>query len=63
MCPTKTATLNLRIDPLVKDAVKVAAAKDQRSVANLLELLIRKHCKEIGIPVPEQSDMFGDDDG
>ena len=63
MAPKKTATLNLRIDPLVKEGIKLAAAKDQRSVANLVELLIRKHCKEIGISVPEQTDMFGDSDG
>lgn len=63
MTAKKTATLNLRIDPLVKEGIKLAAAKDQRSVANLVELLIRKHCKEIGISVPEQTDMFGDSDG
>lgn len=63
MSPTKTATLNLRIDPLVKEGVKRAAEMDHRSVANLIELLIRKHCKEIGIPVPEQTDLFGDNDG
>lgn len=63
MASTKTATLNLRIDPLVKDAIKLAAEKDQRSVANLIELLIRNHCKEVGIPVPQQTDLFGDDNG
>lgn len=63
MASTKTATLNLRIDPLVKDAIKLAAEKDQRSVANLIELLIRSHCKEVGIPVPQQTDLFGDDNG
>ena len=63
MALTKTATLNLRIDPLVKEGVKAAAAKDHRSIANLVELLIRKHCKEIGIPIPEQTDLFGDNDG
>ncbi|MBT4796669.1 MAG: hypothetical protein HON83_09765 [Candidatus Marinimicrobia bacterium] len=61
MTATKTATLNLRIDPLVKDAIKVAATKEHRSVANLVEILIRNHCKEIGIPVPEQQSLFGDE--
>lgn len=61
MTATKTATLNLRIDPLVKAGVQAAAAKDQRSVANLVELLIRNHCKEIGMPIPEQTDLFRDD--
>lgn len=61
MSPTKTATLNLRIDPLVKEGVKRAAEMDHRSVANLVELLIRTHCKDVGIPVPEQADMFGEE--
>jgi len=59
--PRKTATLNLRIDPVLKEAVRVAALKDQRSVANLVEVLIRKHCEAAGIPVPEQQNLFGKD--
>jgi predicted HicB family RNase H-like nuclease len=59
--PRKTATLNLRIDPVLKEAVRVAALKDQRSVANLVEVLIRKHCEAAGIPVPEQQNLFGED--
>ena len=58
MPPTKTATLNLRIDPAVKEAVQAAAARDRRSVANLIELLIRKHCRKVGIPVPTQAELF-----
>jgi len=36
-----------------------------REVANLIELLIRRHCEEVGIPIPEQSELFdsGDSDG
>ena len=55
---TKIATLNLRIDPGVKDAVREAADIEHRSVANMIEMLIRRHCKSAGIVVPEQSDMF-----
>ena len=61
MSPRKTATLNLRIDPLLKEAARVAAEKDHRSVANLIELLIRRHCEANGIPIPEQTDLFGGD--
>ncbi len=56
----KTATLNLRIDPVLKEAVKEAAELDQRSVANLIEVLIRRHCDEVGIRIPEQPDLFED---
>lgn len=58
MPATKTATLNLRIDPAVKEAAQAAAARDHRSVANLIELLIRQHCRKVGIAVPTQSELF-----
>ena len=64
MVAKKIATLNLRIDPAVKDAVKIAANKEHRSVANFMETLIRQHCKEVGIVIPEQHSLFDkDDDG
>ena len=63
MPPRKIATLNLRIDPLVKDTVKQAAEQEHRSIANLIEVLIRDHCKHAGIIIPEQQALFKDDDG
>ena len=58
MTPKKTATLNLRIDPSLKEAARVAALRDHRSIANLIELLIRRHCEASGIAIPEQSELF-----
>lgn len=58
MAISKTATLNLRIDPALKEAVRIAALLDHRSVANLIEVLIRKHCEERGISIPEQQTLF-----
>lgn len=58
MAPSKTATLNLRIDPVLKEAARIAALRDHRSVANLIEVLIRKHCEEQGISIPEQQALF-----
>ena len=64
MSPLKTATLNLRVDPAIKDAARIAATREHRSVANLIEVLIRRHCEETGIPIPEQQVLFnGADDG
>jgi len=60
MLSKKTATLNLRIDPVLKEAARIAAARDHRSVANLIEVLIRRHCAATDIPVPEQQAMFDD---
>ena len=58
MPPTKTATLNLRIDPALKEAARAAAIHEHRSVANLIELLIRRHCEAEGISIPEQVELF-----
>ena len=61
MSPRKTATLNLRIDPIVKEAARIAAMQEQRSVANMVEVLIRRHCEEVGIPVPDQQSLFDEE--
>ncbi len=50
---TKVSTLNLRIDPDVKGAVRKAAAREHRSVANMVEVLIRRHCDQAGISISE----------
>jgi hypothetical protein len=55
---TKTATLNLRVDPALKDALREAAAREHRSVANMVEILIREHCRQANIPIPEQNELF-----
>ena len=53
---TKVSTLNLRIRPSIKAAVREAAAREHRSVANMVEMLIRRHCDQAGITVPDQLD-------
>ncbi len=62
MSPSKTATLNLRIDPRLKEAARIAAQRDHRSIANLIEVLIRKHCETHGISIPEQHALFPEAD-
>lgn len=59
MSRTKIATLNLRIAPSLKEAVREAADLEHRSVANMVEMLIRRHCDEAGIVITEQTEMFG----
>ncbi len=61
MAPKKTTTLNLRIDPALKEAIREAANQDHRSIANMIEVLIRKHCGEAGISIPEQQTLFDDE--
>jgi hypothetical protein len=55
---TKISTLNLRIQPGLKDAVREAAAREHRSVANMIEMLIRRHCQQTGIAITEQNELF-----
>ena len=61
MIAKKTNTLNLRVDPLVKDDVRYAANPKQRSVANMVEIMIRQYCQDAGYPVLEQTPLFGDE--
>lgn len=53
MARTKISTLNLRVNPAIKQAVRRAAEQEHRSVANMVEVLIRRHCEEAGIPIAE----------
>lgn len=58
----KTATLNLRIDPVLKEAARIAAAQEHRSIANLVEVLIRQYCERIGVSIPDQAELFPQED-
>ncbi|WP_373025850.1 ribbon-helix-helix protein, CopG family [Thioalkalivibrio sp.] len=61
MATTKTATVTFRIDPAVKEALRTAAAREHRSIANMVEVLIRDYCGRNGITIPEQGDLLGDE--
>ncbi len=45
---TKTATLNLRIEPELKEAAERAATDDRRSVTSLIEKLLAEYLRERG---------------
>ena len=53
MPKTKISTLNLRIEPALKAAVREAADREHRSVANMVEVLIRRYCDDAGIDITE----------
>ena len=61
MSPKKTTTLNLRVNPGIKEAIREAANREHRSIANMVEILIRQHCEKVGITVPEQHSLFLED--
>ena len=54
MSPRKTTTLNLRVDPAIKEALRKAAQRENRSIANMIEVLICRHCEAAGIRIPKQ---------
>lgn len=55
MAASKTATLTLRIEPEVKQALQRAAVLEHRSIANMVEVLILEHCKAKGIATKSPS--------
>jgi hypothetical protein len=44
----KTADLNIRISPKLKEAARKAAEKDQRTLSSLIERLLTEHCRKAG---------------
>jgi hypothetical protein len=52
MATIKTATLTFRIDPGLKEALRIAADQEHRSIANMIEVLIREYCEQRGIAIP-----------
>lgn len=58
MSPTKTEALSFRVDPSVKEALRIAAEREHRSLANMFEVLIRNHCEQNDIAFPQQGTLF-----
>jgi hypothetical protein len=55
MATTKTTTLTFRIEPALKEALRMAAEREHRSLANMVEVLIRDYCDQKGIAISSQS--------
>lgn len=51
---TKSETLNLRVSPVFKQVLKAVADREQRSMVNMLEVLLSDYCDRKGIVPPEQ---------
>ena len=62
MASTKTATLTFRFDPHVKEALRTAAQRERRSIANMVEVLALDCCGRDGIPeLPADAAPAGSD--
>lgn len=58
MATSKTSTLTFRIEPALKDALRTAAEREHRSIANMVEVLIRDYCNKNGITIHEQQTLL-----
>lgn len=57
MTTAKTTTLTFRIEPELKEALRTAAEREHRSIANMVAVLIMDHCEQNGIPLKEQDTL------
>ena len=62
MATGKTTTLTFRIEPGLKEGLRAAADREHRSIANMIEVLIRDYCGRNGITILEQQALPLDDD-
>jgi len=58
MATGKTSTVTFRIEPGLKEALRTAAEREHRSIANMVEIMIRDYCGQNGITIPEQGTLF-----
>jgi hypothetical protein len=58
MATGKTSTLTFRIEPALKEALRAAAEREHRSIANMVEVLIRDWCGRNGITIQEQQALL-----
>ena len=56
MAVNKTATLTLRIEPPLKEALRNAAQQEHRSIANMVEVMILDYCDRHGHTVPNAAE-------
>jgi hypothetical protein len=53
MASAKTATLTFRIEPELKEAVRIASVNEHRSIANMIAVMIRDYCGRVGVEIQE----------
>jgi hypothetical protein len=58
MAAGKSEVVSVRVEPPIKSALQVAAERERRSLANMLEVMVIAYCRGNGYPldgVPEDS--------
>lgn len=54
MASAKTATLTFRIEPELKEAVRLASVNEHRSIANMIAVMIRDYFERVGLKFRHQ---------
>ena len=55
MAETKSTTLTVRVHPEVKEGLRAVAEKERRSLANMIEVMIRDYCSRAGVTLEEKT--------
>lgn len=55
MAAEKTVSMSFRASPRFKALLEVAAARENRSLTNMLETLLYAHCEQHGLQEPRPS--------
>ena len=53
MAETKSTTLTVRVHPAVKEGLRAVAVQERRSLANMIEVMIRDYCERSGITISD----------
>lgn len=59
MKSARSAPIAFRFDPTTKAALALIAERDGRSMANMMEWLIRKHCEKESLGWPPEGILAG----
>jgi len=51
----KSETITLRIEPAVKAGLKAMAEQERRSLANMIEVMIRDYCGRNAVPIDDSA--------
>ena len=51
MASAKASALTFLIEPSLKEAVCAAADREHRSIANMIEVMIRDYCGRVGVAI------------
>ncbi len=55
MAETKSTTLTVRVHPEVKEGHRTVAEQERRSLANMIEIMIRDYCARNGVAIKNSS--------